>query len=109
MSTQFQPRGDYADRGPSPLAPARSPLAVVFDRDLLADADARDDRFVVVRRSTVGDLKALLPAVTRQHLMLILGISETTWCKLRDGKPIKRTTWNRLLARREAHRARPGV
>jgi hypothetical protein len=96
-------RSDVAKRPrPNATAATRPALAVVFDRDLLVDEDARDGRMVRVRRATVAELKALLPAVTRQHLMQVLGVSETTWCKLRDGKTIKRTTWNRLWARRRA-------
>ena len=35
-------------------------------------------------------LRARLPAVTREHLFDCYAISETTWTKLRDGKPVKR-------------------
>lgn len=46
-------------------------------------------------------LKAQLPATTREWLMARYGISETTWCKLRDGKPVKRGTLERVLSRLE--------
>lgn len=44
-------------------------------------------------------LKAALPAVTREHLTDVYGISETTWTKLRKGEPIKLKTWERIQAR----------
>ena len=46
-------------------------------------------------------LKACLPAATRKQIMATYGISETTWCKLRDGKPVKRATMELILARLE--------
>lgn len=56
-------------------------------------------------------LKAALPAITREHLTDLYGISETTWSKLRKGEPIKLKTWERIqarLARRIAQPASPG-
>ena len=44
-------------------------------------------------------LKAALPAITREHLTDVYGISETTWIKLRRGEPIKLKTWERIQAR----------
>jgi DNA-binding Xre family transcriptional regulator len=44
-------------------------------------------------------LKAVLPAITREHLTDVYGISETTWTKLRKGEPIKLKTWERIQAR----------
>ncbi len=44
-------------------------------------------------------LKAALPAITREHLTDVYGISETTWTKLRKGEPIKLKTWERIQAR----------
>ena len=44
-------------------------------------------------------LKDALPAVTREHLTDVYGISETTWTKLRTGQPIKLLTWERIQAR----------
>nr|WP_295107986.1 hypothetical protein [uncultured Caulobacter sp.] len=44
-------------------------------------------------------LKTALPAVTREHLTHVYGISETTWTKLRKGEPIKLKTWERIQAR----------
>ena len=44
-------------------------------------------------------LKDALPAVTREHLTDVYGISETTWTKLRKGEPIKLLTWERIQAR----------
>jgi len=47
----------------------------------------------------VDRLRDRLPAVTREHLRACYGISETTWTKLRDGKPIKHSTLERILER----------
>ncbi|MET3666112.1 hypothetical protein [Caulobacter sp. 1776] len=44
-------------------------------------------------------LRAALPAITREHLTDVYGISETTWSKLRKGEPIKLKTWERIQAR----------
>ncbi|MDB5456751.1 MAG: hypothetical protein JWP92_2336 [Caulobacter sp.] len=49
-------------------------------------------------------LRSRLPAVTREHLFNVYAISETTWAKLRDGKPVKRSTLDRILRRYEALR-----
>jgi DNA-binding Xre family transcriptional regulator len=46
-------------------------------------------------------LKGALPAITREHLFSVYGISETTWGKLRKGEPIKLSTWQRIQARYE--------
>ena len=54
---------------------------------------------ITVPRETVAALKALLPAVTREHLTEVLGVSETTWSKLREGLPIKLKTWRRIQGR----------
>jgi len=51
-------------------------------------------------------LRARLPAVTREHLFDCYAISETTWTKLRDGRPVKRSTLDRILVRLEALDAR---
>lgn len=48
-------------------------------------------------------LKTALPAVTREHLTDVYGISETTWTKLRKGEPIKLKTWERIQARLARH------
>jgi hypothetical protein len=54
---------------------------------------------VIASRDTFQCLRARLPAVTRERLFDCYAISETTWNKLRDGKPVKRTTLDRILAR----------
>lgn len=56
---------------------------------------------ITVPQDIVLQLRARLPAVTRPHLFACYAISETTWTKLRDGKPIKRSTLERILARYE--------
>jgi hypothetical protein len=54
---------------------------------------------VTVTREMFQHLRARLPAVTREHLFDCYAISETTWIKLRDGKPVKRSTLERILAK----------
>jgi len=56
---------------------------------------------IIASRETFQSLRARLPAVTREHLFDCYAISETTWNKLRDGKPVKCTTLDRILARLE--------
>lgn len=60
---------------------------------------------VTISRERFETLKGALPAVTREHLFSLYGISETTWTKLRRGEPIKLNTWERMLARMERARA----
>lgn len=43
-------------------------------------------------------LRQALPAITPQHLSDTYRISETTWRKLREGIPVKRTTLERVRA-----------
>ncbi len=59
---------------------------------------------VTISRERFETLKGALPAVTREHLFSLYGISETTWTKLRRGEPIKLNTWERMLARMERAR-----
>ena len=54
---------------------------------------------VIIPRERFEALKRALPAVTREHLTDVYGISETTWTKLRKGEPIKLNTWERIQAR----------
>ncbi len=54
---------------------------------------------VVVDVQQVRRLRALLPAITKEHLQGTLGISETTWVRLRDERPIRRSTYERLMRR----------
>ncbi len=63
---------------------------------------------VTVCRETFQRLRARLPAVTREHLFDCYAISETTWTKVRDGKPIKRATFERILRRYEDLTAQQG-
>lgn len=56
---------------------------------------------IIVSRETFQRLRSRLPAVTREHLFNCYAISETTWTKLRDGKPVKRSTLERILLRYE--------
>lgn len=54
---------------------------------------------VTVSRETFQSLRARLPAVTRERIFDCYAISETTWTKLRDGKPVKRSTLDRILVK----------
>jgi len=54
---------------------------------------------IVVDAGQVRRLRALLPALTKTGLQDTLGISETTWVRLRDERPIRRSTYERLMRR----------
>ncbi len=54
---------------------------------------------ITISRERFETLKGALPAITREHLNDVYGISETTWTKLRRGEPIKLNTWQRIQAR----------
>ena len=56
---------------------------------------------LTVPHDLVQRLRERLPALTREHLSDCYAISETTWTKLRDGRPIKRSTFERILQRYE--------
>ena len=56
---------------------------------------------VLVDQEQVLALRNALPAVTKVWLQEVLGVSETTWRSLRDGRPIRQSTYDRLLARFE--------
>jgi len=61
--------------------------------------DRADLRMLVLDRETFQDLRRALPAATKDCLRETFGVSETTWVKLRDGRPVKRSTLDRLLDR----------
>jgi DNA-binding Xre family transcriptional regulator len=52
---------------------------------------------VIITPETFAMLKRALPAVTREHLTAIYAVSETTWTKLRTGRPVKLSTLERML------------
>ena len=54
---------------------------------------------IIVDADQVSRLRNLLPAITKTHLQDTLGISETTWVRLRDERPIRRSTYERLMRR----------
>jgi len=54
---------------------------------------------VVVDREAFLRLKAVLPATTKDRIQETFGVSETTWVKLRDGRPLRRSTLERVLLR----------
>jgi hypothetical protein len=56
---------------------------------------------VLVEREQVLALRNALPAVTKVWLQEVLGVSETTWRSLRDGRPIRQSTYDRLVAKLE--------
>jgi D-tyrosyl-tRNA(Tyr) deacylase len=53
----------------------------------------------VADRETFLALRRALPAATKPCLRETFGVSETTWVKLRDGRPVKASTLERVLAR----------
>jgi hypothetical protein len=56
---------------------------------------------VLVNQEQVLALRKALPAVTKAWLQEVLGVSETTWRSLRDGRPIRQSTYARLVAKFE--------
>ncbi len=56
---------------------------------------------VVADAETVAFVRSALPSLTRQ-VFQDYGMSETTWVKLRDGRPLKRSTLERILRRLSA-------
>ncbi|MDR7114641.1 hypothetical protein [Caulobacter sp. BE254] len=56
----------------------------------------------VADRETFLALRRVLPATTKVCLRGTFGISETTWVKLRDGRPVKASTLERVLDRYRA-------
>lgn len=57
---------------------------------------------VIITPETFATLRRALPAVTREHLTAIYGVSETTWTKLRTGRPVKLSTLERMLRAMES-------
>lgn len=53
----------------------------------------------VADRETFLALRRVLRAATRACLQETFGVSETTWVKLRDGRPVKVNTLERVLVR----------
>jgi hypothetical protein len=47
---------------------------------------------VLVDQKKVMVIRSALPAVTKVWLQEVLGVSETTWRSLRDGRPIRQST-----------------
>jgi len=54
---------------------------------------------VVVEREAFLRLRRALPAATKEKIQETFGVSETTWVKLRDGRPLKRSTLQRIEER----------
>jgi hypothetical protein len=54
---------------------------------------------VTVDDETFWGLRKVLRAATKDCLRETFGVSETTWVKLRDGRPVKRVTLERLMVR----------
>lgn len=63
---------------------------------------SRHRPMVTLDRQTFLDLRNVLRATTKDCLRETFGVSETTWTKLRDGRPVKQITLDRLLARYRA-------
>ncbi len=64
---------------------------------------------VTITAGQFEQLKSRLPAITREWLTARYGISETTWCKLRDGRPVKRITLDRMLSKAEVGASSPST
>ena len=56
-------------------------------------------RMVTLDAETFWVLRRALPAATKDCLRETFGVSETTWVKLRDGRPVKQITLARLMSR----------
>lgn len=54
---------------------------------------------VVIDRERFLALRRALPAATKEQIQKTFGVSETTWVKLRDGRPLRRATLDRILHR----------
>lgn len=86
---QSNPSSDY------PLSRARFPVAEFRE-------SPRHRPMVTLDRQTFLDLRNVLRAATKDCLRETFGVSETTWVKLRDGRPVKQVTLDRLLVRYRA-------
>jgi hypothetical protein len=64
---------------------------------------------VTISSEELERLRDSLPAITDQYLFDVLGISETTWSKLRRGLPVKRVTLDRALAKQARWQAASGA
>jgi hypothetical protein len=64
---------------------------------------------VTISPEELERLRDSLPAITDRYLFDVLGISETTWNKLRRGLPVKRVTLDRALAKQERWQASSGA
>jgi hypothetical protein len=54
---------------------------------------------VTIDDETFWGLRKVLRAATKDCLRETFGVSETTWVKLRDGRPVKQITLARLMVR----------
>lgn len=61
-------------------------------------------RMIIVERTLFHQLKSHLPAITKDCLRETYGISESTWRRLRDGRPIRLSTYGRLMKSFERRR-----
>lgn len=59
-------------------------------------ADGCAMAMVVVDPETFLRFRRALPAATKEKIQETFGVSETTWVKLRDGRPLKRSTLLRI-------------
>jgi len=63
---------------------------------------------VTISPEELERLRDSLPAITDEYLFDVLGISETTWSKLRRGLPVKRVTLERAMAKQARWQAGAG-
>lgn len=64
----------------------------------MTDRGSKPD-MVAIDRERFQALRRVLPAATKEQIQNTFGISETTWVKLRDGRPMRRATLDRILHR----------
>lgn len=86
------------------LLEAQSRAGLAIPQNSLEGAYSQDGAppgptMTVADRETFMALRRVLPSATKVCLQDTFGISETTWVKLRDGRPIKTSTLERILAR----------
>ena len=96
-------RSDIDLEGPVLAGPDRSrarlELVDVAEAEPACSLEPVDVRMVTLDREGFLGRRRVLPAATKDCLRETFGVSETTWVKLRDGRPVKRVTLERLLAR----------
>lgn len=60
---------------------------------------ARPCEMTTITRDEFAKLRQAIPAVTKEGVMETYRISQNSWYKLRDGKPVRQSVINRLRER----------